>query len=153
MKLKFGVVTKWNTTMGFHSKEKKYINYLKTKKLFHFQISSNELIPFSKHDLEIVLVKRIYKFKSRYFVIENNGIRRVQNQFRMYQKKKKCFQKFKKNALLNELLSFVMSPPNQNIPLLKKGGVFYRETFNNYNGVFFCTISGCSCNDNGCSDN
>lgn len=153
MKVKLGVVTKWNTNMGFDSQEKKYINYFKTKKLFHFQISSKEIIPFSKDNLEIVLVKRIYKFKSRYFVLENTGIRKVQNKFREYQKKKKCFQKFKKNALLNEFLSFVMSPPNDNIPLLKKGGVFYRETYTHYNDVFFCTISGCSCNDNGCRDN
>ena len=96
MKAKLGIVTKWNTTMGFHIKEKKYINYFKTKKLFHFEISSNEIIQFSRHKLEIVIVKSIYKFQSRYFVVENDGIRRVQNKFRAYQKKKNVSKNLKK---------------------------------------------------------
>ena len=139
MKPKLGVVSKWENRMGYSPQEIKYISYFKKKKLFHFQISLNEIKKFNKfneHKLQIVIVKHIYKFKSRYFIIENKGITKLQTLFRNYKKKKNFFCALKLNNLHKELLSFWMSPPIKTIPLLKLGGIFYREKAQFYTNRF-----------------
>lgn len=131
-RLGLGVVSKWTSKMGYSPREKEYLSYLEKKKIFYFKISRKNF--FEKdfplnNKIEIVIIKKIYRFKSRYFVTENYGLHRLQQKIKSFILKKKYFRKIKINNLHQNLVQFSMSPPIQGLPLLQNGGFNYQELF------------------------
>lgn len=126
------VVGKWDSKMGYSPREIHYLAYLEKKKIFYFKISRKNFFEkdFPPNDkIEIVIIKKIYRFKSRYFVTQNYGLHHLQQKIKSFILKKKYFRKIKINNLHQNLIQFTMSPPIQGVALLQKGGFNYQELF------------------------